>query len=94
MSLRLLFDSQNKISLVKISVGSLAPTPKRLYQTEKRLLGKYISDILSDTEIFLNVSDEISPISDIRASAEYRKVMGTQLLKEAFTYLASQIESH
>lgn len=64
----------------KIAFGSLGPTPKRAYKTEEYLKGKKINDsVLSHVQKI--IIDEISPITDIRATKEYREHMAKVMIK-------------
>ena len=56
----------------RIVLGAVAPTPIRAQKAEAFLKGKEISDAVLD-EAGVIASEEAKPISDIRASAEYRK---------------------
>lgn len=59
---------------IKIALGAVAPTPIRATKAETVLKGKPFSTKLVK-EASEKASDEARPISDIRASAEYRKEM-------------------
>jgi carbon-monoxide dehydrogenase medium subunit len=62
------------ISDVKIGLGAVAPTPIRATNAEEILRGKAIDkDILEKAGDA--ASQQASPISDLRASAEYRRRM-------------------
>lgn len=64
----------------KIAFGSLGPTPKRAYKTEEYLKGKKINDnVVSHVQKI--IVDEISPITDIRATKEYREHMAKIMIK-------------
>jgi carbon-monoxide dehydrogenase medium subunit len=66
----------------RIALGSVAPKPVRAYRVEKSLEGKELN--LEVIEASSNaVIKDISPISDIRASAEYRQHTASVLLKRA-----------
>lgn len=57
---------------IRIALGSVAPTPIRAKKTESFLIGRTLENrIIGDASEI--ASEEIRPISDIRASAEYRK---------------------
>ena len=59
---------------IKIVLGAVAPTPLRAKKAEEILRGKKIDN--SSIEICSQTaSDEARPISDVRASAKYRKEM-------------------
>ena len=57
---------------IRIALGSVGPTPIRAKKAESFLMGRTMEDknIRDASEI---ASEEIHPISDVRASAEYRK---------------------
>ena len=55
----------------RVAIGSCAPTPIRLPKTEALLKGKKLTPELIGEAAEL-AGTEVSPISDIRASAEYR----------------------
>ena len=62
------------ITMVRLVLGAVAPTPLRATQTEQALLGQPASEetFQRAAEIVLN---EVRPISDHRASADYRRRM-------------------
>jgi OHCU decarboxylase len=66
---------------IRMAVGSVAPIPFRLTETEKVLRGKKIDPAL----ILLakkTAADEIQPIDDIRSSARYRRAVTANLVAE------------
>jgi CO/xanthine dehydrogenase FAD-binding subunit len=64
------------------AVGSVAPVPLRLSATERLLAGKKIAGL--DLEAVLaSVEAEIAPISDVRASLEYRRLVTRSLFADA-----------
>jgi len=73
----LTLDDNQMIATAKIALGSVAPTVIRSSQAEAMLGGKLLTDLDDD---FLKAVGEAAaadatPISDVRASAEYRKAM-------------------
>lgn len=80
------------IKNIRISAGGVSPIPLYLKNSSEylknRLLGKNI--ILNLIEI---VKTEISPISDIRGSKEYKSLLLTQLIKAHFIELFPEIFS-
>jgi CO/xanthine dehydrogenase FAD-binding subunit len=62
-------------------VGACAATPRRMYDAEKYLEGKTKATLDYDKLDEL-VKGGISPISDIRASAEYRKQLAAALVRK------------
>jgi len=77
---------QNKIIRIRVAAGSVAPIPTRLTGVEKFLENKEISNELVE-EAVNKVSEEVNPISDIRASEEYRRYISGILFKRAFSQL-------
>jgi carbon-monoxide dehydrogenase medium subunit len=61
-----------RLEEVRISLGAVAPTPVRARNLEKELIGKEI-DELDLSKVCETVEGDINPISDVRASLEYRK---------------------
>ena len=64
----------------RVAAGSVAPIPMRAYRVEKFLEGKEINAPLLE-ECMAVVKEEISPISDIRGSLEYRSYVTSMILK-------------
>jgi carbon-monoxide dehydrogenase medium subunit len=69
---------------VNIALGSVAPTPLRLYEVEEWLKGKTLTPELIK-EASRRVSNSIKPITDIRGTAEYRYAATEGLAREAIT---------
>jgi len=73
----------NLIAQAHVSAGGVAPIPLYLRKTSKFLLGKEISDeTISEANEILQT--EISPISDVRGSADYKRLLLRQLFKAHF----------
>jgi len=74
---------------VRIALGSVAPVPLRLTETEQTVRGKAI-----DSELLLlarkAVTAEIRPIDDIRSTTRYRAVVAGNLAAEFLNRLRSQ----
>ena len=83
----------DKVTKARVALGSVAPTPLRLPPVEKYLVGKSLTDQVI-IEAAKMVSEGIKPITDIRASAEYRKEaakgMAMEAIKLAWTKEAKQ----
>jgi len=71
---------KDEIKGIRISFGSVAPVPIRAIKTEKFLKGKKISSNLAG-DVCKELSKDVSPIDDIRSTAEYRKYICGVLLK-------------
>ena len=80
-----------KISDCRICMGGVGITPLRAFEAEKLLKGNEISDELLE-KAGVRASEECSPISDVRASAEYRidmiRVYTKRAVKKALETLA------
>ena len=62
----------NRCSRARIAVGSVAPTPVRLFEVESLLEGSALSpEILAKTQNLTTKS--VAPITDVRSTAEYRR---------------------
>ncbi len=74
---------------VRIAVGSVAPVPLRLMETEQTVRGKVI-----DPDLLLlarkAVAAEIRPIDDIRSTARYRAAVAGNLVAEFLNQLNSK----
>lgn len=81
---------QNKITRIRVAAGSVAPTPIRLTTAEEFLKDKEINNKLVE-EAMDRVREEVEPISDIRASEEYRRYISGILFKRAFEKLINLI---
>jgi carbon-monoxide dehydrogenase medium subunit len=66
----------------RVALGSVSPKPIRAYLVEKELENREITDEVLERCV-VTVNQEISPISDIRGSAEYRRQVAAVLLKRA-----------
>lgn len=73
---------RERFEQVGIALGSVAPTPIRAQKAEKRLEGRFIEDE-AILEAAVLASGECRPITDIRASAEYRREMVKVLVERA-----------
>jgi xanthine dehydrogenase small subunit len=87
----ILLKIENKIiTQANISAGGVAPIPLYLCEMRKSLLGKKVSaeSIYKAIEVGLS---EISPITDVRGSAEYKKLLLRQLLLANFYKYSPQL---
>lgn len=69
-----------KIKSIAIAFGSVAPIPIRTPETEKFLTGKMLTEKVIQKAVDL-VKKEVTPIDDIRSTAEYRRHIAGVLLK-------------
>ena len=66
---------------VRIAVGSVAPIPLRCARAEASLLGQQISPQLIE-QAWQTITAEVQPISDIRSTRDYRRLVTANLLTE------------
>lgn len=79
----LLKTKENIIEDIKIAYGSVGPTVMRFKDIEKEMVGKPFSKETFEKfgEIYM---ENINPITDVRATAEYRREMVKSLLVKAY----------
>lgn len=79
-------DQQGVVRHASLTLGGVAATPRWLKETGEFLVGETLS-----TEVVLDAlriaQQEISPISDVRGSADYKRLLAHQLLCAHFTEL-------
>ncbi len=73
-----------------VAFGAVAPTPFRSSRIEEALSGNPLSESLVASVVSM-VDDEISPITDMRASAEYRTRMTKVMLKRGLVAAAERL---
>ncbi len=79
------------ITHARISLGSVAPTIFRAEDAERFLTGKVLArDVIAHTGEL--AAQTITPISDVRGSAEYRRYMAKTLTRHALEALADGTE--
>ncbi|HLX86738.1 MAG TPA: FAD binding domain-containing protein [Terriglobales bacterium] len=76
---------------IRIAMGSIAPIPLRLIETERIIRGKSI-----DAKLILSAKNtaaaEVRPIDDIRSTARYRAAVAGNLVAEFLSNLAPSIK--
>jgi len=83
VSIAVMLEMEGKVcQKARVALGAVAPTPIRACRVEKNLEGRKIDQEIIQ-ECSAVVKDEISPISDIRSSAEYRRLATSVLFKRA-----------
>jgi xanthine dehydrogenase small subunit len=81
---------ENKIISASISAGGVSPIPLYLEKTSEFVYGSTVSEELLVKTIEI-AQMEISPISDIRGSSEYKSLLLSQLIKAHFLELFPEI---
>jgi xanthine dehydrogenase small subunit len=76
----------NRISEAHVSIGGVAAIPKYLHETSAFLVSKSLTseNIIKANDVLQN---EISPISDVRGTNDYKRLLGRQLFFAHFTEL-------
>jgi len=74
------------IERIRIALGSVAPTPIRCHQTEAVLADRLLNRAAIE-DAKSAIAAEISPIDDIRSTADYRRRVTMNLLDEFLTSL-------
>lgn len=67
----------------RIALGAVAITPKRAMQAEAMLCGQKLTDELVDAVAVYASQNECSPITDMRATKEYRREIVRVLTRDA-----------
>ena len=81
-AVRLTLDENRTSREVRIVIGAVAPTPLRARKAEEILTRKKMTvDLIREASI--EAANETKPISDVRASAEYRREMSGVLVRRA-----------
>jgi carbon-monoxide dehydrogenase medium subunit len=81
-------DSKGRVKWVRVALGAVAPTPMRAVNAEKLLVGRKL-DENALAEVGEEVAREARPISDVRASAEYRRATIRVLVRRALEECAA-----
>ena len=77
---------------IRVSAGSVAPVPIRLEKVEAFLEGKELSpEILDRTQLL--AAESVSPISDIRATEEYRRQIVGVYVRRAIARILEEGQS-
>jgi xanthine dehydrogenase small subunit len=88
-SFRVFVNDAGTVGMVRIAFGGMAATPKRAKAVEAALVGKpwTMETIEAALPAF---AEDYQPISDMRASAEYRLLTAQNLLKRFFLDMSGQ----
>ncbi len=82
---------ENKITDIRIAFGGIAEIPKRADKTERALEKKELTPKTLE-EALKAIEGDFAPISDMRASANYRTLVAKKLLEKAFLELTKPDE--
>lgn len=88
---RLTLDEKGVISVARIVLGAVAPTPIRAHAAETVLTGSRLSDELIE-QAARQAQDAAKPISDVRAHEPYRKDMTEVLVRRALVAARDELQ--
>jgi aerobic carbon-monoxide dehydrogenase medium subunit len=85
----LAFDAAGRCLAAQIALGAVAPTPLRAHAAEKLLAGQKLTGALIE-RAGETAKRDTRPLSDVRASAEYRTEMTAVLVRRALAECAAR----
>lgn len=83
----------DRLTGVRVAIGSVAPTPVRLTDVEALLEAEPLSVELADRAGVL-VAATIAPIDDIRSTADYRRHVSGQIIRRLLLELQEPTTAH
>ncbi len=83
------FDARSRIKWARLALGAVGPKPLRAKAAEALLPGSLLSEDLL-ARVGEAVMNDVSPVSDSRASADYRREMSGVLARRALRECAAQ----
>jgi xanthine dehydrogenase small subunit len=78
----------NRIATARVAFGGMAATPKRAIAVEHRLAGAALDDPGTWRSAADRIGDDFTPLTDMRASAEYRLGVARNLVIKALAEIA------
>ena len=91
VAVRLAVDG-GRISNARIAVGACAPVAVRLRELEDALVDSDVKDAPElAREMLTTISSSLSPIADVRASAEYRHRAAAEISQRVIADLCSKV---
>ncbi len=75
--------NDNTITSARIAFGGMAATPKRSRSAEIAISGTSLNDDTAIEQACLKLANDFSPLTDMRASAEYRMKISQNLMRKA-----------
>lgn len=87
----LMLDAQNNVASIRIAYGGMAATPKRALNVEAALLGKPWNEATVEAALEAYCLD-YQPLSDMRATADYRLLVAKNLLRRFYAETQGEAE--
>ena len=88
----LVINSESRCERARITMGAVAPIPLRAKEAEALMIGEKIGGELIE-EVAKKATEEAKPISDVRATANYRREIIEVLVDRAIRESMRRIES-
>jgi CO/xanthine dehydrogenase FAD-binding subunit len=82
------FDRTGKVAAAAVAVGACSPVARRIPALEARLIGREPAQLA--TQLHPGDLSVLAPISDVRATAEYRLEAAAQLIQRALRELQDE----
>jgi len=84
-------DARHRVKWARVALGAVGPAPLRITSAEALLTGHTLDRVLL-AEVAEAVSREVQPITDVRATAGYRREMAAVLTRKSLEECAEQAE--
>ena len=82
-------EGELRIGGLRLAAGAVAPTPMRLFETERVLLSEPLTPRLVHAAVTA-LRSEITPIDDLRSTAAYRRLVTGQILDDFLARLPGE----
>ncbi len=83
VSVLVTLDGQGRIAVARVAVGACSPVAQRLGGLEAALVGQSAAQLAEQGDIWAAHLGPLSPVGDLRGSAEYRAEAAGELCKRA-----------
>ncbi|MCA1628643.1 MAG: FAD binding domain-containing protein, partial [Acidobacteria bacterium] len=84
-------DAQNQIVRARLAYGGVAPTPARAFAVEQMLEGQRWN-LKTVQGVLPSLKNSFTPLTDLRGSAEYRKLLVANLFEKFFVEMTERDE--
>jgi xanthine dehydrogenase small subunit len=88
---RVFVNDDGKVGMVRIAFGGMAATPKRAKAVEDALIGKPWSQATIEAAV-PKFAEDFTPLTDVRASAQYRMLAAQNLLRRFHLETTGSVE--
>ena len=83
-------DASGRIESARVAVGACSAAARRLPELEAALVGRMLGDGLGDVAAIAHL-EPLSPIDDVRVSADYRKDVALTLVRRTLNELEARL---